>query len=234
MIGESLNNCYWMDAEATSLGQTMSRQVHDLLGLVPLASTFVGASSEERSRQDRITARELYLDTLSAAKKVIADPNFGVLLVHWSVPHPPNIYNRQNDRFEIDGKSSYLDNLQLVDQALGELRRIMEKAGTWQDTSVLVTSDHGWRPEVWRHTGLWTSDDEKITKADGDHRVPFILKLAGREPGVTYEHVFNNVLTRDLILGLLRGQLSSADSVIHWLDEHRSFGESPYRFNLAN
>jgi hypothetical protein len=61
-----------------------------------------------------------------------------------------------------------------------------------------------------------------------DHRVPFIVKLAGRREPVTYSESFNTVVTHDLILALLRGEVSGSDSVVTWLNNHRAVADSPY------
>lgn len=235
LIGSNLTQCFWIDTEASNLKETMSKQVKAMIGLAPLVLSYAGESDPATLRREsQIKGVASYIETLQAAKKVIADPSFGMVLVHWPVPHAPSIYNRQNKRFEIGGDSSYLDNLRLVDQTLGELRRDLETAGTWKDTIVLVTSDHCWRPEIWRTTESWGSEDEQLVKAEVDQRVPYILRLPGQQRGMEYEPVFNNVLTRDLVMGLLRGELYSAEDVTRWLDEHRSIGRSPYRFNLSN
>jgi hypothetical protein len=150
------------------------------------------------------------------------------------VPHPPGIYDRQKEAFELDGESSYLDNLQLADRALGDLRLVMEKAGIWDDTIVLVTSDHWWRCDIWGPGYMWTHKDGVVIADAKDHRVPFVLKLTGQRVGVTYNGEFNNVLTHDLLLALLKNEVSTPDSVISWLDRNRSIGESPYRFMGEN
>jgi len=37
-----------------------------------------------------------------------------------------------------------------------------------------------------------------------DHRIPFLLKLAGQQEELDYHSLFNSVLTRELLLKLLR------------------------------
>jgi arylsulfatase A-like enzyme len=235
LIGGSLTNCTWMDTESATLAECVSKQITDLACTVPIASKFVVANGlEAKKRHERKKFMESYLGTLKEAEKAVSDPNFGLVLVHWPVPHPPGIYDRRKEEFDIDGKGSYLDNLQLVDQALGTLRRKMEEAGTWDGTSVLLTSDHWWRTGIWRPTDSWTDEDAATVKDETDHRVPFLLKLAGQKDEVTYDPVFNNILLHDLILALLSSELSSPDKVADWLDQHRSIGESPYRFEVPN
>jgi hypothetical protein len=55
-----------------------------------------------------------------------------------------------------------------------------------------------------------------------------LLKLKGQRAGVIYQPSFNTVLSQDLLLALLRGELSSPPDVTAWLDRHRSIGKSPY------
>jgi hypothetical protein len=97
----------------------------------------------------------------------------------------------------------------------------MERAGVWDETFVLVSSDHWWRTEIWREGRFWTEEDRALTGGLIDRRVPFILKLAERNTHFTYEPSFNTVLSHDLLLALLRGELSSAAEVAAWIDSRR-------------
>ncbi len=83
----------------------------------------------------------------------------------------------------------------------------------WESTTIIVSSDHWLRKALWRYEG------------ETDHRIPFMLKLAGQKKGVTYEKPFNTVLTRDLVLAILRGEITSIDEVVTWLDKNRSMAE---------
>jgi arylsulfatase A-like enzyme len=91
---------------------------------------------------------------------------------------------------------------------VGEIRRSMENAGTWDSTTVLFTSDHPYREAM---------------QLDGksDPRIPYILKLAGQKEGVEYAPQFNTVLTADLLIEVLRGEIADAASVAAWLDRNR-------------
>ena len=232
IIGGSLTSCDWIDTEAATLRGNLSKQIENVINIVPLASEFGVINVEKKLRNHRKKAVDSYIEVLNDAKRVVSDPNLGLILVHWPVPHAPNIYSRQENDFETDGESSYIDNLQLADRTLGEMRAVMEEAGNWDDSIVLVTSDHWWRPFIWRSSGPWTREDENTPKSDTDHRIPFILKLARQEHEVTCDAVFNNILIHDLILALMRGEVATPDSVVGWIDKHRSIGESPYRFEI--
>jgi hypothetical protein len=51
--------------------------------------------------------------------------------------------------------------------------------------------------------------------------------LAGQRQSATYDAPFNTVLTQDLLLAILRGDLTDHASVSAWLDLHRSIADSP-------
>jgi len=163
---------------------------------------------------------------LEDAKKTVTSSDFGLTLLHWPIPHPYGIYNRVKKNLAWNEEGSYLDNLELVDRTLGELRSLMETAGIWQNTAVLITSDHAYRINVWK--SRMKSEESAAVAGKEDHRVPFLLKLAGQETAVTYDPPFNTILIHDIILALLHGKISDPDSLITWLDQHRSIGQSPY------
>jgi hypothetical protein len=197
IIASSLNRCEWVayppydQRWGSDLLSVMQNQV--LAGL-PF--------------QSRRLHRLAYSKTLADAQQLVADPRFGLVLCHLPVPHFPGIYDRHKNKFTLtnfDVAESYLANLIVADQALGELRRTMEKSGTWETSTILVSSDHWWREA--------TTLDGKL-----DKHVPFLLKLAGDHQPVTYTPEFNTVLTHDLILAILRGEVTHPDDAIRWLD----------------
>jgi arylsulfatase A-like enzyme len=115
-----------------------------------------------------------------------------------------------------------------VDRTFGDLRRAVEQAGLWDDTVVLVSSDHWWRTDIWPKDQSWTEEEQAIVSNSADHRVPFILKLKRQKEKVIYNTSFNTVLSQDLLLAALRGELSAPEDVTAWLDQHRSMEKSPY------
>jgi hypothetical protein len=241
VIGDDLNVCKWESSTAVTRPERsgvlayMRAQVGALLRSLPAwQRAGLGATLDERlSPRMDVRARkaaliEMYEFAFAEARALATREDLGLTLIHWAPPHPPGIYERATGRVTPDAASSYLDNLVLVDRTLGDLRRLMEEAQVWDRTTVLVTSDH-WlrqrRPEV---RALLTPEDLRVLDGPEDHRVPFILKLAGRREGVVYEPAFNAVVTKDLLLGVLRGELKTGPEVVRWLDAHRTLGESPY------
>ena len=130
----------------------------------------------------------------------------GFVFLHYPVPHSMNIYNHLTHSFgpNPNVKKGYLGNMALVDRLLGEIRRTMETAGTWDKALVVVSSDHHWR---------FNTYDGIIDK----RRVPFMVKLPHQVKGVTVNSRFETVETRDLILQIVDGKLRTPEDVSHWM-----------------
>jgi hypothetical protein len=217
-VGASLSGCsaFNMNLERNSMGgtfgQVAANQARNLLE-TQFRSPFGQTLAAERHAMD-------YRFTLQAAVRAAVDRDLGLVFVHWPIPHEPLFYDGLQRRFDLGERpvvsmfrkdfSRYNDALELLDATVGELRRRMEAAGVWQESTVLVTSDHPYRNR---------------TRVDGkpiDGRVPFLLKLARQKSGYAYAPAFNTVLSHDLVLAILSGRLSTADDVARWLDERRS------------
>lgn len=246
VIGDTLTKCAW---EAPSTMFIPDKAIAHLISdskPVPVTKTMfrilAGALVPEFIRifmapREGTVWRKYHLDDyLNIHREAMAwvrDPDLNLILIHYPIPHPPDIYDRFKHDFSYDSTSGYLSNLELADRALADLRQEMEKSGLWDSTTVLISSDHRLRADrVWQHHFMWRSS---ITKVDPivfnstkDERVPFVLKLAGEQTGLAYELPFNTVVSSDLILALLSGAVSKEADVANWLDQHRSIGESPY------
>jgi hypothetical protein len=153
----------------------------------------------------------VYHAILGEAEKLAIDPNFEFTVVHLPIPHAPFVYNRKSGQFDLKNSPvrGYLDALALLDRTVGEIRGVMEKAGVWDDATVLFTSDHQYR---------------EAEQLDGkmDWRIPYLLKLSGQKAGVAYQGKFNSVLTGELLLGVLRGEIADPAAVEQWIDANRS------------
>ncbi|MGI8734306.1 MAG: sulfatase-like hydrolase/transferase [Pyrinomonadaceae bacterium] len=242
ILGHSLTRCAWLgDGPLEKITEDVDRPPTSAVSRLVISmyayareavrtAPLVAVIFPERDDKGEIVRRKqvLFFKTMyRQALEAGTDPDLGLVMVHWSIPHFPNIYNRSQNIISDGPGRSYLDNLQLVDQTIGRLRRGMESEGIWENTVVLVSSDHWWRSSEWKKLPGWTAEDESLG-GETDRRVPFILKLAGEAEGATYASPFNTVLTHDLLLAILRGEVSDVKGAGLWLDRHRSIGRSPY------
>jgi arylsulfatase A-like enzyme len=146
----------------------------------------------------------------------VRDPRLNLVFLHISVPHWPPIYDAAKASFSTRPGGTYLDNLALVDLTLGEIRQTLEQARTWESSTILLTADHPLRVEMWRsmhHSGL-------PADAQQSARVPFLLKMAGENHGVDYPRAIQTVVTKDLLLAIMNGKVTTAEQVGVWLDGH--------------
>lgn len=234
IIGDTLDRCAVYDADTVSLPISMLLNVNRALErtflserIMPLAGLLA-----KWSRQRHI---EAYVDSLAEAERLAANPEFGLVLIHLPVPHPPGIYKREKAEFDYEGASSYFDNLALADRTLGDIRKAMVRAGLWDRSVVLASSDHWWRPAIWQSLHVWTAEDIRFALPEGqlDYRVPFLLKMPGQTTQMEYDTRFNTIHSQELLMEILRGELNDADAVKRWLDQRASTAQGPYLWDQS-
>ena len=208
-ILSGLTSCQWweMPLQFNSMGHTfwqqLPRQTRSLF-----ETTLFSAFGQSLSVRQQV---ETYHEILQRGLAVANDPAYGFSFIHLPIPHAPHAYDRRTGQFTLRNSPirGYFDSLALLDSCLGEIRRSMESAGMWDKTSVLITSDHPYRSAE--------SIDGKT-----DPRIPYLLKMASQKDSYLYGRPFNAVLTHDLVLAILRGEIAGSNDVADWLDRNRT------------
>jgi hypothetical protein len=139
----------------------------------------------------------------------------GLMIVHLPIPHPPAKC----------GEGLYFRNLANADSHLQEIRSVMEASGTWEGTTVIVTSDHYWRTHAWQRDWRslqWTPEELNYIDADKDHRIPFIAKLPDQQSSLAYTNEFNTLLVSKLVRECLTEKIRTPEDLRAWLDMHRT------------
>ncbi len=202
MLGSALNFCAWYPyppfepARADTFAANMRCQIFSLSETFWLRHLFANICQ----------------DSLQTSLRVVTNSTYGLILLHLPPPHKPGVYLPEKHQFILWAKSKvqgYFNNLALADDELGTLRHAMEQAGEWDKTWVILSADHSWR-------------ESKLYDGQRDHRVPFLVKPPGANGSMTYSRQFNTVLTHDLILAILHGEVTNQRNVALWLDTHGS------------
>ncbi len=197
LLGASLNYCSWYPfptfepARATTLGGAVEQQIASLAGPFHIRQVFIN------------TCR----DSLTDAAAVAANPEYGLVLLHLPPPHGPGVYLPAENRFTCKGIASppgYFNNLVLADHELGALRRQMEASGQWDRSWVILSADHSWRTS-------------KTYDGVRDYRVPFLVKSSEPSQSMNCSNQFNTLLTHDLILAILRGEVTNQAGAVSFL-----------------
>ena len=153
----------------------------------------------------------VYQDSFTASLSVVTNHAYGLTLLHMPPPHRPGVYLPDQNRFTVWPMSKvkgYFNNLRLADLELGAFRQAMEQSGEWDQTWVILSADHSWR-------------ESRLYDGKRDMRVPFLVKPPKGGELMTYPQQFNTVLTHDLILAMLRGEITNEAAVATWFDAHR-------------
>ena len=142
----------------------------------------------------RIAAVRVYKSLLAHTTAAAGNPAVDFLFAHVSVPHGPNIWEPNEHRFDYLRlqRDAYFDNVVLADNFLAAVRSEMERAGLWDQTLVLVTSDHGWR-----HTDLI---GEKR-----DRHIPLLIKAPDQHSRIDIEATLAASSARAVIRAAFRG-----------------------------
>jgi len=151
------------------------------------------------------------------AYQEIANPRMDFIFAHFPTPHLFAIYDRKLADFALRPDTSYLDNLALVDRTVGEVRRILQRSGLWESTTLMVTSDHGLRPVLWKNRYNWTPEFVRLIGPGTSRTVPFILKLAGHHEATVYKPSVSNVITAQLSIAALSGEVATPQEALAWL-----------------
>jgi hypothetical protein len=218
VLKNDLSDCWWwsgsnqFNSAGTTLPEMIVNRPRSLYENIYRSPFGLSLSSQ---RHIRVTE-----NVVAKALEVAVDPKIGVALLHMPVPHPPYFYNAATGKNDLasapftgifsQNQSGYVDALALTDKIVGELRCAMEKAGTWDTTTVIFSADHPYRHR------------EALDGHPVSRRVPFLVKLAGPERQQRYPATFSALLTKHLILAILGGEVSRPDQLPLWIDLHRT------------
>ncbi len=162
---------------------------------------------------------EQYRKLMEWSRSLIADEDPGFLFIHLPVPHPGGFYNRRTGAVGVNG--SYLDNLVLADEALGQLLQWIDETPLVSKTTVIVSSDHSWRVGMWKMSPMWTDEDERASQGRFDPRPVLMVRFPGSESGQKVTTPFQELRTHELIAGMIAGQMESNAELERWLGVSR-------------
>jgi len=214
ILGGQVNSCFWTPAAFTirnsadwhSLPAAMRDEARTLF------ETGLLYSALGKSLLATAHARD-YHEMFAATQTALGNSDNNLVFVHFGIPHFPFFYNRfkGDDSGGLRTIDGYLDQLVLVDRTFGALRRQMEANGTWNGTTVLLTSDHFYR-------------SAQALDGNSDSRIPFLLKLPGQTAPLVYDRPFGTISSKALLLAIASGTVATPQDVAAWLDRNGAPG----------
>jgi hypothetical protein len=143
-----------------------------------------------------------YKQLMQWSHELIADENIRFVFLHLPLPHPDGFYNRHTGQLGVLG--SYLDNLVLTDQTLGELMQWIGQTKSADQTTVIVCSDHSWRVPMWRNLPEWTREDATVSEGRFDPRPVLMVHFPEQTTAKVISQPFPALKEHDLVDSLLR------------------------------
>lgn len=149
---------------------------------------------------------QIYVDGLKRLivhlSATAVDPTYQFVFAHINVPHEAFVFDAGKDEFakSMPPDKGYSGNLELADWILSKIQTAMNNANPWDETNVIITSDHWWRENIY---------DGIIDK----WRVPFIVKLEGQRRQVMFADEIKTVGLRHLVRRILDGTLQTPEGI---------------------
>ncbi len=188
VYGDAIQQCFWTNhdmfdglmAQRASLANNI---------YTPLKQVVREMKSPSRADRDLCTfdvrqRNHTEVDLQQHAFDLLQTDQADLVFVHLAIPHSPNIWSRIDDDYTQFCDSSYLDNLALVDKVLGRIMSILTASPRWNDTTLIVQGDHGWRLDAWNWLPAWTPEDEAASRGVFDPRPALLIHEPGQmQPG---------------------------------------------------
>lgn len=128
---------------------------------------------------------------LELAARTAQEPVF--VFCHLPIPHAPFVWDSAGPISRVDFRSDvegYLGNLRYMDSLLGEFVDVLQEAGTFDQTLLIVTTDHAWRFDPDKRKFDAVAEDAR-PESEFKH-VPLLVKRPyQRSPGRVDEPFFS-------------------------------------------
>ncbi|HEX6770806.1 MAG TPA: hypothetical protein VF126_02185 [Acidobacteriaceae bacterium] len=220
LLPNVLDRCVWVYSEPAvdGLSRALSSQksiVQNMVQMTPLPDT-LNTRIHGLRNEDVQTHTNDYLSVMAHAKDLIQDSRIRFAFIHLPIPHPPGIYDRVHH--VINGHGSYLDDLVLADESLGTLEEVLQSTPAAANTVLILSSDHSWRPFLWKGTPDWSEEAEAATHGNFDPRPVLMIHLPGQQTAHLIAKPVNVLITHTILEGLLHGQIRDAADVDRLID----------------
>lgn len=229
VLADTLTYCYARPAQSQFVEEIRTRNqglpgmAIDLLKRqlvqLPLAERLglvhAPVPGQEVVREERTEHLDEFVDLYDHALAAIRSPYLRFTVVHLPIPHLPGLYNRRTGSLDATGKGNYFDNLVLVDKVLTDVRLNLERAGLWDRTAVLVTSDHPLRVSILQSLSDGSAEEERRVTGDRERPyIPFILRLPGETDRAEFTDEFDSTIAGDIAVATVAGKLTSYSGVM--------------------
>lgn len=197
-------------------GYFLWERVAGLLGSQLAFLRKIGIRMEARSLNDD-SMNDSWYEQQRRIRPVLNDvlprlPAGTFAFIHMLIPHRPYGFRRDGTprippRMDDPDGSYYLDNVYAADAIIGDVVRILKERGAYDSSLIVLTSDHGERPE---DAALWERLDAEPHIPE--KHVPLVIKY----PNQTRRADVHATLTTAQLHPLFSDFLNDPERVIQW------------------
>jgi hypothetical protein len=219
LFPDVLARCWWKFSDnppAVEVPLSYDKSVtENMLALMPIRTD---VEYIFRRKPDTSTHRQDYVDVMKHAEDLLRDQRIRFVFLHLPVPHPPGIFDRTTH--QISSHGSYLDNLVLADDTLGALMKIVGSTENGRQTTVIVSSDHSWRTQLWKPEPDWSEEEERVTNGGKfDDRPVLMVHLPEADTGELISKPVSALAVHSILDGLLRDEIHNSTDIEHLIDQ---------------
>jgi hypothetical protein len=210
IYSSAIENCYWTNHDMfdgfMAQGEPFWTNVY-----APLRQVVRELKSPSRDDRDLCTydVRHRYqtqTDLQQHAFQLLHTDQADLVFLHFAIPHSPNIWSRIHDDYTQFCDSSYIDNLALVDRVLGRVVSTLQASPRWNETTLIVQGDHGWRVDTWTGLPAWTQEDDAASREIFDTRPAMIIHQPGQSAPQTVAKPWPVIQIHSVVEQVLHGQ----------------------------
>ena len=222
LLRNVLDRCVWVYTEPIHFDQsgalsTRSTVAQNVIAMFPLRDRFDSLLHQSTNEEVRTHIND-YRSLMQESKALIEDSSIRFAFIHLPVPHPPGIYDRS--RHAISEHGTYLDNLVLADDTLAALEKMIESTPAAANTTLIVSSDHSWRPWVWKPFGMWSAEEERASRGGQfEPRAVLMVHLPGQQEGHSIAKPVNVLIAHTIVESLLHGQIQGPADIDRLLEQ---------------
>jgi hypothetical protein len=210
IYGDAIQNCFWTNHDMFD-GLMAQNAPFWTNVYTPLAQVVRELKSPARADHDLCTfdvrhRYQTHMDLQEHAFQLLHTDQADFVFLHFSIPHSPNIWSRIHDDYTQYCDSSYLDNLALTDRVLGQVLTTLKTSPRWNQTTLIVEGDHGWRIDAWNWLPAWTQEDDAASRGVFDPRPALIIHQPGQSQPQTVAKSWPIIQIHGVVEQVLHGQ----------------------------
>ncbi len=145
----------------------------------------------------------------------------GLRILHLATPHPPPVAQGTPESGSewLRGSVSISANFTVADNIFAEIRGILEGRGEWDESLVILTSDHGLR-SFWEELGCLVNEDIALLRHRNELHVPLMVKWPNESRAIEISDKVSTLMIAPLIRGHLEGRIHTRAQFEEYLKLH--------------